>query len=263
MHRYSSTYSELILLDKWTLEKLDALLHKFSKIGDIGRRIDSLSRHFLGTPYQESTLIGDMKTPEVLVINLEGVDCFTFLDYIESMRSSSSFHEFKENVKKVRYQKGGTVSFEKRNHFFTDWHEFNATRIDDVTEEIGGRKVIRVKKLFNKKEDGTYFLPGIQPKEHFIHYIPVNAIGDVMIKRLKTGDYIGIYATEKGLDVSHVGIIIKEGNKIHLRHASSLRRKVIDEDFKNYILDKPGIIILRPKPLSIVSKIRDASRSLP
>jgi len=262
MHRHSSTYNELILLGKWTSEKLDALLHKSSKIDDVGCRIDSLSRHFLGTPYQESTLIGDMNTPEVLVINLEGVDCFTFLDYIESMRSSSSFHEFKENVKKVRYQKEGTVSFEKRNHFFTDWHEFNATRIDDVTEEIGDGKVIRVKKLLNKKDGRTYFLPGIQPKERFIHYIPLNAIDDIMIKRLENGNYIGIYATEKGLDVSHVGIIIKEGDKIHLRHASSLRRKVIDEDFKSYILGKPGIVILRPKPLSIVSKIRDASLPL-
>ena len=182
------------------------------------------------------------------MINLEGVDCFTFLDYIESMRLSSSFHEFKENVKKVRYQKGA-VSFEKRNHFFTDWREFNATSVDDVTEQIGGKTVIRVKKLLNKKADGTCFLPGIQPKERFIHYIPVNAIDDLMIKRLKTGDYIGIYATDKGLDVTHVGIFIQEGDKIYLRHASSIEeyRKVIDQNFKDYIAKKPGIIVFRSR----------------
>jgi len=248
MKEYPPSYKESILLGKWTSEKLDALLHKSSKMNDIGSRIDSLSRHFLGTPYQESTLIGDINTPEVFVINLEGVDCFTFLDYIESMRLSSSFHEFKENVKKVRYQKG-VVSFEKRNHFFTDWREFNSTRVDDVTEEIGGEIVIKIKKLLNKKKDGTCFLPGIQPKERFIHYIPVNAIDDLMIKRLKTGDYIGIYATDKGLDVTHVGIFIQEGDKIYLRHASSVEkhRKVVDQNFKGYIAEKPGIIVFRSR----------------
>jgi len=251
MEKYPSPNNGLILLGKWTSEKLDALLHESSKLNDIGSRIDFLSRHFLETPYQESTLIGDINTPEVFVINLEGVDCFTFLDYIESMRLSSSFQEFKENVKKVRYQKGETVSFEKRNHFFTDWREFNSTRIDDVTERIGGETVIRVKKLLNKKEDGTCSLPGIQPKERFIHYIPVNAIDNGIIDRLKTGDYIGIYATEKGLDVSHVGIFIQEGEKIYLRHASSLeeQRKVVDQHFKDYIVGKPGIIVLRSKKL--------------
>lgn len=248
MGRYPSTYNELILLGKWTSERLDTLLHKSSKMHDIGRRIDSLSRHFLGTPYQESTLIGDIKTPEVLVINLKGVDCFTFLDYIESMRSSSSFYEFKENLRKVRYR-GGEISFENRNHFFTDWRECNTNFIDDVTEKIGAGKVIRVMKLLNQKEDGTYFLPGIQPRERFITYIPVNTIDDSLINELRTGDYIGIYSEKQGLDVSHVGIIIKEGDAIHLRHASSLKRKVIDGDFKNYVCDKPGIILLRPKAL--------------
>jgi hypothetical protein len=249
MEKYPSPYSELILLGKWMSEKLDALLHKSSKMNNTSNRIDYLSRHFLGTLYQESTLIGNINTPEVFVINLEGVDCFTFLDYMESMRLSSSFQEFKENVKKVRYQKGETVNFEKRNHFFTDWHEFNSTRIDDVTEQIGGEKVIKVKKLLNKREDGNYFLPGIQPKERLIHYIPVNVIDNVIIDRLKTGDYIGIYTTEKGLDVSHVGIFIQEGDKIYLRHASSLEehRKVVDQNFKDYIAGKPGIIVLRSR----------------
>lgn len=247
MGRYPSTHNELILLGKWTSEKLDALLHESSKIDDVGCRIDSLSRHFLGTPYQESTLIGDMNTPEVLVINLEGVDCFTFLDYIEAMRLSSSFHEFKENVKKVRYQKGETVSFEKRNHFFTDWHEFNSDLIEDVTETIGGNKTIKIRKMLNVKEDRTYFLPGIQPRERLIKSIPVNAIDNSITNELRTGDYIGIYSEKQGLDVSHVGIIIKEGDNVYLRHASSLKGKVIDEDFKNYVCDKPGIVIFRPR----------------
>jgi hypothetical protein len=66
---------------------------------------------------------------------------------------------------------------------------------------------------------------------------------------MRTGDYVGIYSEIKGLDVSHVGIVIKDGDKIYLRHASSQKkqRKVVDQDFKDYIFKKPGIIVFRPK----------------
>src|SRR4030043_1230986 len=161
MEKHAS-YKELILLGNLTPESLDSILYESSKIHDMGMRIDFLSRHFIETPYQESTLEGDINTSEFFVINLEGIDCFTFLDYVESMRLSSSFREFKENLKKVRYR-GRNVSFKNRNHFFTDWSEFNPDLIDDVTEQVGGKKVIRVKKILNEKEDGTLFLQGIQP----------------------------------------------------------------------------------------------------
>jgi len=248
MRSNSSSYKELILLGNLTPESLNSILYESSKIHDMGIRIDFLSRHFLETPYQESTLRGDINTSEVFVINLEGIDCFTFLDYVESMRLSSSFREFKENLKKVRYQRG-EVSFKNRNHFFTDWSEFNSDLIDDVTEQIGGKKVIRVNKILNEKEDGTLFLQGIQPRERLIHYIPANTLDDLIINALRTGDYIGIYSTEKGLDVSHVGIFIQERDKIYLRHASSLNeyRKVIDQGFKDYIAEKPGIIVFRSR----------------
>ena len=53
-----------------------------------------------------------------------------------------------------------------------------------------------------------------------------------------------------GLDVSHVGFLLwdKEGKAI-FRHASSKSKymKVIDEDFLEYIKNKPGIIIFETK----------------
>ena len=272
MKKHSSPNKKFILLGKWTSEKLDVLLHESSEMkipinttllkddsGGLpfisshaaGIRIDYLSEQFLGTPYQESTLIGDINAPEVFVINLEAVDCFTFLDYIESMRRSFSFDEFRENLGKVRYR-GGEVNFKDRNHFFADWCEFNSNFIDDITGQLGGKKVIAVMKLLNQKDDGTYFLPGIQPREKLITYIPVNMIDDSILGQLRTGDYIGIYSEKKGLDVSHVGIFIKQEHKKYLRHASSLKkyRKVIDQDFGDYVADKPGILVFRSKNLS-------------
>jgi len=90
----------------------------------------------------------------------------------------------------------------------------------------------------------------VPSRKRIINYIPTKDLREVIVERLKTGDYVGIYANRPDLDVSHVGIIIRDGNKLLFRHASSQsqRRTVIDEDFMKYVSSKPGIIILRPKP---------------
>ena len=237
-----------IRLGKWTERELDRILNDSSLIHDIAERTDCLSRHFLDLVYVESTLIGDLNTPEVFVINLEGFDCLTFVEYIEAMRLSSSFRDFKRHLIKIRY-KSGDVTFINRNHFFTDWVEFNAKFIEDVTEKIGSEKTCKVQKFLNEKEDKTFFVPGIKPIMREIRYISSEDIDEMVLDRLRTGDYIGIFSHLEGLDVSHVGIFVRDRKKTLLRHASSAtkNRKVIDENFMEYITDKPGIVVLRPK----------------
>jgi hypothetical protein len=239
---------EHLLLGKWTEDKIDRLLIEASKIYDIGHRIDFLSRQFLDTKYQESTLIGDVNTLEVFVINLEGVDCFTFLDYIEAMRLSKSFSEFKGNLRQVRYR-SGEISFENRHHFFTDWKSFNSHLIVDVTRYLGAEKSKDVSKRLNEKLDGTFFLPGVSCRLREVTYIQSIYVDDMVLEKLETGDYVGIYSKIEGLDVSHVGIIIKEQGAVNFRHASSAKKhmKVIDEDLKNYLNSKHGIVVLRPR----------------
>jgi hypothetical protein len=247
---------ESFILGRWTEKILNAMMREAAEILDAGEGIAFISEKFLGLPYQEKTLIGDIKTTEVFVINLSAVDCFTFLDCVEAMRLSASFSEFKENLRRVRY-KTGKVAFENRNHFFSDWAIFNAELVDDVTREIGGENTIKVNKTLNVKQDGMHFVPGIQPRDIAMSYIPSQHIHE---DKLKTGDYVGIYSEKAGLDVSHVGIIIKNENSslithhssLLLRHASSVQRKVVDEDLKKYMHVKPGLIVLRAKREGIV-----------
>jgi hypothetical protein len=243
-----SMYAKHINLGKFTKDGLDQIIRKGSEIMDIARRIDFLSTQFLDIDYAESTLIGHKDIPEVFVINLRGVDCLTFIEYIEAMRLSDSFSAFESNLRKVRY-KYGIVEFANRNHFLTDWIVHNAEFVDDITEDIGGQNAIKVQKTLNEKEDGSYFLAGIQPVPREIIYILSDSIDDSVLVNLRTGDYIGIYSPLKGLDASHAGIIIKKDNSLFLRHASSQReyRTVVDQDFIYYMTGKPGMIILRPK----------------
>ena len=241
----------LVDLGGWTEAELEKTMREAFRIEDAGSRIAFLSGFFLGLKYRESTLIGDINTAEVFVINLSEVDCFTFIDYIEAMRLSDSFQHFIENLRKVRYR-NSIVDYVSRKHFFTDWAEYEPSFVDDFTTQIGGGRDKSAVKMLNLNEDGTLYLTGIKPYHRTVNFIPSEKIDDSVLQALKTGDYAGIYSPKQGLDVSHAGIIIRDEDSIVLRHASSDRkyRKVIDQDLKEYISGKPGLIILRPQNVS-------------
>jgi len=232
---------------RWTEDELDRIIREAARIAEPGERIALISEHFLNTPYQESTLTGNEHCEEELVIDLSGLDCFTFLDYVEAMRVSRSFAEFQERLKQVRYR-GSIISYQTRNHFFTDWAEYRSAFVRDATKETGKGSAKNLQKTLNRKDDGTFFLNGIEPVDRTITYIPTEEIDELILQQLKTGDYAGIYADLPGLDLSHVGIIIRAGASLFLRHASSSRdlRKIVDQDFIKYMKGKPGLIILRP-----------------
>jgi hypothetical protein len=148
----------------------------------------------------------------------------------------------------VRYR-SGSLSFANRNHFFTDWKAFNSELVVDVTKRVGGDKCKEVSKRLNEQQDGTHFVPGVSCRLREVVYLQSIHVDDAVISKLRTGDYIGIYSKEDGLDVSHVGIFINKQSDSYLRHASSVKkyRKVIDEDIRDYLEAKAGIIVLRPR----------------
>ena len=168
------------ILGKWTEEKIDTLLRQSWSIDEISARIDFLSARFTYSKYSDGTLTGDAATPEVFVINLKEIDCFTYLDYVEAMTLSRSYAEFRENLRNVRYR-SGILSFENRNHFFTDWREVNADIVEDVTAYLAGEKGVQIEKTLNVKEDGTNFLTGIQPVKRQLTYIPSRMLNDELM----------------------------------------------------------------------------------
>jgi hypothetical protein len=233
----------------WIKDRLDDLIREAQHIADAGEKVSFISDQFLGTPYGEGTLTGDAQTPEELVINLAAMDCFTFIDYVEALRLSESFEDFVSNLRQIRYQ-GGEVAFHTRNHFFTDWAESVPRHVEDVTAPVGRGAARSVLKHLNRRVDGSLLLPGVGVRERRITYIPASALDRETLDRLATGDYLGIYAEERGLDVTHVGIVIRRESSLFIRHASSQEafQKVIDADLAGYLTEKPGIIVLRPTP---------------
>ncbi len=239
--------TEIIKLGKWTEPGLETLMTESVTAGGIGERIGIISSEFLGTPYIADTLTGNANTPEVFTIDREGMDCFTYVDYVEALSISGSFPAFEENLKKIRY-KDGVVTFQNRNHFFSDWPINNSSKVKDVTRAIGGDKTKSALKSLNLKKDGSVYLPDIPVTNRTIYYIPSSAIDGEVISNLQTGDYAGIFTEIDGLDVSHTGIIVKKGDEAYLRHASSREKnmKVVDESLTDYMAKKPGLVVYRP-----------------
>lgn len=209
-----------------------------------GQSIKDFSQLFLENPYVANRLVGSSDQQEKLVVDFGELDCFTYLDYVESLRHSTSVHNFIENVMYTRYV-NGEVNYLTRKHFFSDWvHDGN--QVKDVTHLVGNY-VVTAAKVLNQKEDGSHYIPGLAVKNRDITYIPGDRVDEDMLSLLEDGDYIGIYTNIAGLDVTHTGIFIRGENGPVLRNASSVstNMKVVDSPFIDYVKNKPGILVYR------------------
>ena len=241
-------YAEVVNLGSWNEATIVQIISSAQQIDSPGDVIVALSGHFKGSPYAEDTLLGGPNEPEELVLNLSEFDCFTFLDVVESLRRSSSYEDFADNLKAVRYF-DDTVSYEKRRHFFSDW-VVGDDLIEDVTVMVAKERAVSINKRLNRKDDGSLWLAGIDVVSRQVDYIPTLNVDEKILSVLRPGDYIGIYSPLRGLDVSHTGIIVKDKGRTLIRHASSRSEtsKVVDEDLLQYLQGKPGLIVYRVKP---------------
>ncbi|WP_242638998.1 DUF1460 domain-containing protein [Mycolicibacterium sp. S2-37] len=213
---------------------------------DAPGRSEALSRQFLGIPYGANTLTGSATVAEQFVVDLERVDCFTYVDYVEALKRAKSREAFFDALVDVRYR-DGVVGFQTRKHFFTDWSALAPAVANDITDTLTD-KAIRLEKKLNQKDSGGVYLPGIPVVPRSLSYISSRDVDADVLSRLRTGDYIGAYAPDGGLDVTHVGIFVAGPDGPVLRNASSLDKdqKVVDSPLVEYLRTVPGIVVLRP-----------------
>lgn len=239
-------FNEAAVLSKETDFKVRQIVHKARNVADPGNRIDYISAQFLNTRYKPYTLIGSETITEQLTVRLDAVDCMTYLEYVEALRRSKSPAAFLDNLKKVRYQ-DGKIEYSKRKHFFSNWTEDNAAFIADVTAAVGLDASIKIKKWLNEPNSKP-IVPGIPIFEKVMHYIPSYKIDAGILTRLKNGDYVGVYTDLNGLDVDHLGIVIKNASGIYLRHADgeAPNGKVVDTEFPGFFKHHRGLVVFRP-----------------
>lgn len=242
-------YKGIAALDSYTAHKIDRIIALRDAASGLKPedQIDLISRQFLGTRYVANRLIGSATTPEQLVIDFRGLDCFTYLDYVEALRHAQSRSDFLQRLIQIRYV-DGDINFLKRRHFFSDWAYTMPTLVRDITAEISPNAVSVAKNL-DAKSDGRQYIPGLPNVERMVTYIPSRYVDKAVLSRLQTGDYIGAYSNRPGLDVSHTGIYIMTENGPVLRNASSRKGvdKIVDSPFADYVKTVPGIVVYRPR----------------
>lgn len=223
-------------------------------------------KYFIKAPYAAHTLETE---PEQLVINLRGFDCTTYaencLAIARTVKSGNlTFDTFSVELAKVRYRNNQINGYPSRLHYFSDWIYENDKKgiIRHVSGEISC--ILFPLELdfmsthpdsYKQLKTNRHFSSLIAKKETEINdrtmcFIPKNKVTEIEHK-LKEGDIIGISTSIKGLDISHVGILVKKNGRIHLLHASSKVEKVIVsentlEDYLNKQKSATGILVVRP-----------------
>ena len=223
-------------LGPWDEQGLSHLITEAGKVADIGTRIGMISEAFLGMPYEGHPLIGDAETPEQFVVYLSGVDCVTFVDYVVALAYARDLDGFYNVLRRMRYR-DGHVSFLNRNHFFTQWISRNP-EVVDVTDRVG--PVAAVEKRLNDRGDGRRWLEGLPVDHRTVRYIPRDQVDGEVLGRLKTGQVVGFYTSLAGLDVTHVGVLVRKEKGIAVRHAST-KGTVREDDLRTYLAEHPRV----------------------
>src|SRR5262244_1836918 len=105
-------------------QRVERLLSYVRSSRSAGRRIEILSRHFLGQPYEINPLIGSAETPEVFTVSLDAFDCVTYVETVLALTLASDPGQFTEWLRKIRYR-DGRIMWEGRNHYMTGWIRSN------------------------------------------------------------------------------------------------------------------------------------------
>ncbi len=217
------------------------LIGEIRGMKSVVERMKHLSGSLLGATYLRNPLIGSPTEAEVLVTRMDGFDCITYLETVLALVRAKNSDDFSALLRKIRYR-NGQVAYQQRLHYATDWaHQLVAMGwLADMT--IGEHTIYREKTLD--------LVPGIPPVTAQLRYYPKQELAAVG-RWLKDGDLILFASGRKGLDVSHAGLIMREGERVLLRNASRSHQRVIDQDLAEFFKTLPmnGFMIFRPRDI--------------
>jgi hypothetical protein len=222
---------------------------------------------FLGTPYVAQTL--ENGAAENLIINLRELDCTTYAENVlaltRTLKSDEpGFDRFIRELEYIRYRSGKRDGYLSRLHYFSEWISDNQEKktVRDVAGEIAGISYPNQVNFMSRHPDSypvlkenPRLIEALKMDETLISgrqawYIPKDRIAEFGDK-LNNGDIIALATPIEGLDVTHVGIVVKKEGRIYMLHASSKEMKVVltTETLVEYLQKSKstsGIMVARP-----------------
>ena len=211
------------------------------------------AKKMLGVPYVAGTLDGNEE--EQLVVLVDSLDCTTFVETvlafcIADKRGERDYEGFKKALTQIRYRDGILNGYTSRLHYFSDWIcnneqmgfvkectsetacslpkelwlDFMTTHVDSYLPMKKNSELVKEMASHEKNWQGT--VVSYIPKEKL--NLPPEGL------KIKDGDVLALVTNIKGLDVVHVGFAFWKDNQLHLLHASSSAKKVIEDPKTQY-----------------------------
>lgn len=237
---FSLQANDSIRIEKWLKEAVI--------LPDDSCRTLHFAKQMLGVPYVAGTL--DSNEEERLVVRTDALDCTTLVETVLALciadkRGERDFEGFKKALTQVRYRDGILNGYASRLHYFSDWI-YNNEQMGFVKDCTSETACIQPQELwidfmsthiesYQPMKNDTSLVDKIASLEKAwqgvqVSYIPkdkLNLPSEVL--KIKNGDILAITTNIKGLDVVHVGFAFWRGEKLHLLHASSVVKKVIED----------------------------------
>ena len=211
------------------------------------------AKKMLGVPYVAGTLDGNEE--EQLVVLVDSLDCTTFVETvlafcIADKRGERDYEGFKKALTQIRYRDGILNGYTSRLHYFSDWIcnneqmgfvkectsetacslpkelwlDFMTTHVDSYLPMKKNPELVKEMASHEKNWQGTV-----------VSYIPKEKLNlSPEELKIKDGDVLALVTNIKGLDVVHVGFAFWKDNQLHLLHASSSAKKVIEDPKTQY-----------------------------
>ncbi len=204
----------------------------------LNKRLDYFSKLLLGRPYKLGPMgEGHLDTKDNKpLVYLDSVDCVTYLENVVALAMAKSEKSLYRQLQRLRY-KGGKVSYVTRKHYLlADWvGEGKYAKVIPMENEVTITRTMPKVEFF-KTRNVKYSGKDTQLN---IRYIPLNKAIE-MAKNPYKGSMkvlgMGIVGTADNIDVTHTGFVIfTPGQKPILRHASSIKKQVVELPLAEYL----------------------------
>jgi len=231
----------------------------------IGTIMTTLGQRAMGAPYLAGTL--DEPPTEQLVIRFDGYDCVTFVETMLALargveQQQYDYASFARRIEEQRYRDGELDGYCSRMHYFTEWIAQNDARgtVRSITQQLGGVPLTDSLSFMSAHRDAyprfatnDSLLACVRSMEAqlsgtTIYHVPQDRIRSVY-DQLQSGDIIGFSTDIGGLDVAHTGLVLKDGDRAQLLHASLSDGVVVSPDLQRYVQNidhQVGIVVARP-----------------
>ncbi len=182
-------------------------------------------------------------------------------------KGKSTPEDLLAEVQFTRYRGGKMGDFTTRLHYTTDWFVDNQEKgvIKILTPELPGAEPFTQKVGIMTEHPEHYrqlaahpdMVPKIRVMEEQINgrslkYLPMDKLAAAE-HLLQTGDIVGVCTTERGIDIAHTGLCIKdEQGVVHFMDASSSKANMkvtLERDISKCLNWSPkltGVMFARP-----------------